>query len=597
MLHDPDAARRQPVVDLCAPVPNVRARAATRRTSAHVRRRRAQVETPSSAIRRRFAGHPPRRLRTFGAGAHTCRGPVGVDCGMPPPARTRNLALVAIPKICGIETEYGIMVRGAEDSNPIAASSVLINAYVQELVANGSGARTAPRVGWDFEDESPANDARGFAPDDALAPEVDTHLVNAVLTNGARYYVDHAHPECSTPECADAHSIVVFDRAAEEILRISMAAANRTLPGDQEIVVHKNNSDGKGNSYGCHENYLLARETPFGRIVNQITPFFVTRQLFCGAGKVGVEAVGISRSDVPYQLSQRADFFEEEVGLETTLKRPIVNTRDEPHADAQKYRRLHVIIGDANLSEVATYLKVGTTAIVLAMIEDDELGPDLALADPVPTLRAVSYDLTLSRPLHRVDGGTMTALEVQWEYFNRARKYAEHHGLQCVGEAVGQDVLRRWEEVLTGLETDPMLLADQLDWVAKLRLVDGYRDRHGLGWDDARLAAIALQYHDLRPGKGLADRAGLQRIADPDAVRRAVTEPPEDTRAYFRGRCLAKWTTQIVAANWDSLVFDIGADPLRRVPMMEPARGTKSHVGSLIDECETAAELLDRLGS
>ena len=504
---------------------------------------------------------------------------------------------MAVPKICGIETEFGIFVRGSAESNPIAASSILINAYVQHLVRSGHAARTAPRVNWDFEDETPHHDARGTTPADAFAPEVETHLVNAVLTNGARYYVDHAHPECSTPECLDAREIVVWDRAAEEILRRSMDAARSMLPPGEEIVVHKNNSDGKGNSYGCHENYLLARDVPFGRIVRQITPFFVTRQLYAGAGKVGAEITGGSNEEIPYQLSQRADFFEEEVGLETTLKRPIVNTRDEPHADAQKYRRLHVIIGDANMSEVATYLKVGTTAIVLAMIEDDELGIDLSLHAPVAALRAVSHDRTLSVPVELASGGSITPLEIQWEYLERARKYAETRGLEPVGEAVGADVLHRWEEVLTGLETDPSTVADVVDWVAKERLLEGYRERHGLEWGDDRLAAIGLQYHDLRPDRCLASRAGLQTIADPDAVLRAVTEPPETTRAYFRGRCLQKWPESIVAANWDSLVFDVGGDPLRRVPMMEPTRGTAAHVGTLIDECETAAELLSRLGS
>ena len=258
-----------------------------------------------------------------------------------------------------------------------------------------------------------------------------------------------------------------------------MDAARRLLPAGQEIVIYKNNSDGKGNSYGCHENYLMDRAVPFGRIVANITPHFITRQIFTGAGKVGSEA-GLSPDEVPYQISQRADFFEEEVGLETTLKRPIVNTRDEPHADAQKYRRLHVIIGDANLSEVATFLKVGTTAIVLAMIEDDCLPRQFVFAAPVGALRQVSYDLTLEPPVALADGSTVTALEVQWELFDRARKYADEVGLECVGEAVGAEVLRRWEAVLTGLETDPASLADQLDWVAKYRLIDGYRERHGL---------------------------------------------------------------------------------------------------------------------
>ena len=503
---------------------------------------------------------------------------------------------MAIHKICGIETEYGIVVRGAEDQNPIAASSVLINAYLQDLDQVHDRAGGAPKVDWDFEDEQPGTDARGFSPLGAMAPEVETHLVNAVLTNGARYYVDHAHPECSTPECADARSVVVFDRAAERILQVSMDAARRLLPAGQEIVIYKNNSDGKGNSYGCHENYLMDRAVPFGRIVGNITPHFVTRQIFCGAGKVGCEA-GLGPDEVPFQISQRADFFEEEVGLETTLKRPIVNTRDEPHADAQKYRRLHVIIGDANLSEVATFLKVGSTALVLAMIEDDYLPRQFAFASPIGALRRISYDLTLQRPVALADGTTVTALEVQWELFERARKYADEVGLECVGEAVGAEVLRRWEATLTALETDPASLAAQVDWIAKHRLIDGYRERHGLDWGDARLAALDLQYHDLRPEKSLAARVGLERITDDAEVELAMTEPPLDTRAYFRGKCLQKYADDVVAANWDSLVFDIGDEPLRRVPMMEPARGTAAHVGSLIAASATSAELLERLGS
>jgi proteasome accessory factor A len=389
---------------------------------------------------------------------------------------------------------------------------------------------------------------------------------------------------------------VVFDRAAERILQVSMEAATRLLPEGQEIVVYKNNSDGKGNSYGCHENYLMDRQLPFGRIVSHITPHFVTRQIFCGAGKVGCEA-GLGPDEVPYQISQRADFFEEEVGLETTLKRPIVNTRDEPHADAQKYRRLHVIIGDANLSEVATFLKVGTTALVLAMIEDDFLPREFVFAAPVNALRRVSYDLSLQNPIALADGSTVTALEVQWELFTRARKYADEGGLESVGESVGAEILSRWESVLAGLESDPGSLAGQVDWIAKHRLIDGYRERHDLSWGDARLSALDLQYHDLRPVKCLARRVGLERITDDDEVERAMTEPPDDTRAYFRGKCLQKFADEVVAANWDSLVFDIGEEPLRRVPMMEPSRGTAAHVGSLIAASDTSAELLERLGS
>jgi proteasome accessory factor A len=503
---------------------------------------------------------------------------------------------VAISKICGIETEYGILIRGAGESNPIAASSMLINAYLQETRRTEAPA-AVPNVGWDFEDESPGNDARGSSPAGSMPPEVETHLVNAVLTNGARYYVDHAHPELSTPECADARSVVVFDRAAELILVASMHAAKRMLPEGQEIVVYKNNSDGKGNSYGCHENYLVARQVPFGRIVLHVMPHFITRQIFTGSGKVGSEVPSISRDEVPFQLTQRADFFEEEVGLETTLKRPIVNTRDEPHCDATKYRRLHVIVGDANLSEISTFLKVGTTAIVLAMVEDDALPRDFVFNAPVWAMRKVSYDLSLKAPLELADGTTVTALDVQWELLDRAKKYADSVGLECVGEATGAEVLRRWEAVLTALEVDPMSLADQLDWVAKYRMIDGYRERYDLAWDDDRLAALDLQYADLRPERSLFARLGVERLTTDAEVAEAVSEPPHDTRAYFRGKCLQRWGDDIVAANWDSLVFDIGREPLRRVPMMEPTRGTRAHVGTLLDECSTSSELLERLGT
>ena len=496
---------------------------------------------------------------------------------------------MAVHKVCGIETEYGIIQRGPGESNPIAASSVLINAYVAELNRN---------VGWDFEDESPGNDARGFAREGAMPPEVETHLVNAVLTNGARYYVDHAHPEYSTPECYDAREVVVWDKAGERILARSMDAAASTLPNGQGIVVHKNNSDGKGNSYGTHENYLMDRSVPFAKIVQHVMPHFVTRQIYCGAGKVGTEAATTGGVDVTFQLSQRADFFEEEVGLETTLKRPIVNTRDEPHADAQKYRRLHVIVGDANLAEVSTLLKVGTTAIVLAMIEDDAFGEkDFTLATPVASLRKVSYDLSLGLVLELSDGRRMTALEIQWELLDLARKYAEERGLGAVGESVGEDVLRRWESVLSALESDPMSLSSTLDWVAKYRLFSAYVERDGLSWSDPKLAAMDLQYHDVRPERSLYSRLGLERVVSEDEVVAAMSEPPTTTRAYFRGKCLQRWASSIAAANWDSLVFDLGAEPLRRVPMMEPLKGTAPIVDTLLAGCSSPAELIARLDS
>jgi Pup amidohydrolase len=493
---------------------------------------------------------------------------------------------MAVVKICGIETEYGIQHVGG-DGNPVASSSLLVNAYVTDLA----------RVGWDFEDETPGNDARGFAREGAMPPEVETHLVNAVLTNGARYYVDHAHPEFSTPECADALEVVLYDKAGEEVLRRSTQAVARSLPVGESIVVYKNNSDGKGNSYGTHENYLMDRAVPFARIAHLITPHFVTRQIFTGAGKVGTETSGSTGRAVTFQLSQRSEFFEEEIGLETTLKRPIVNTRDEPHADPQRYRRLHVIVGDANLAEVATFLKMGTTALVLALIEDDAFdGVDLALANPVLAIRQVSFDPTLKASVDMADGRKVTALALQWELYDLARKYAEDRGLACLGsEEVGQQVLRYWEDVLHGLETDSPVVAQRVDWAAKLQLLEAYRDRHHLDWDDSRLAAVDLQYHDLRPERSLFSRLDTEHLVDPAEVATAVTEPPRRTRAYFRGQCLKRWASAVASANWDSLVFDLGTDPLRRVPMMDPLRGTAEHVEGLLEESRTPSDLLARL--
>ncbi len=495
---------------------------------------------------------------------------------------------MAVPKVCGIETEYGVQHVGG-DQNPVASSSMLVNAYVSDLA----------QAGWDFEDEAPGNDARGFAREGSMPPEVETHLVNAVLTSGARYYVDHAHPELSTPECADALEAVLYDKAGEIVLMRSMVAAKRMLPEGESIVVYKNNSDRKGNSYGTHENYLMDRAVPFSRIAHLITPHFVTRQIYTGAGKVGTETPTLGGRTVPYQLSQRSEFFEEEIGLETTLKRPIVNTRDEPHADPQRYRRLHVIVGDANLAEVATFLKIGVTSLVLALIEDDGFeGVDLTLANPVQAIRLVSYDTTLSTPLEMADGTSCTALEVQWELFSLARKYAEQRGLECLGdEAVGRDVLERWESVLHGLETDPANVARQVDWVAKLQLIEGYQDRHNLDWDDHRIAALDLQYHDLRPERSLFARLDTEHLVTEQDVLSAVSEPPRRTRAYFRGQCLKRWASSVASANWDSIVFDLGTDPLRRVPMMDPLRGTAEHTEELLKASSSPADLLTRLSA
>jgi len=492
---------------------------------------------------------------------------------------------MAIPKICGIETEYGISVRGAAEFNPILTSSLLINAYAKPAFK---------RVKWDYEEENPLRDARGFdrAPVEVI-PEDDSGLVNIILPNGARYYVDHAHPEYSSPECSNPRDAVIWDKAGERILEDSIKAAEAIVPDGEKVFIYKHNSDGKGNSYGTHENYLVDRKVPFAEIVKHLMPFFVTRQVYTGAGKVGAEN---TNEKLDYQISQRADFFEVEVGLETTFKRPIINTRDEPHAEPEKYRRLHVIVGDANMCEIPTYLKIGATSLVLKMIEDEFIADDLSLKEPVRALRAVSHDLSCRAPIELADGRSITAVEVQWEYLRLAKKYVEENEDD---DAVTSDVLARWEHVLEGLESDPRSLERELDWVAKLSVLDAYRERDGLAWDHPKLRLIDLQYHDVRRPKGLywkLESSGkVETIVTPEEIDHAIDHPPEDTRAYFRGECLRRFSPVIVAASWDALIFDTGDEPLRKVPTMEPTRGTKEHVQALLDDSPDASRLLANL--
>ena len=340
----------------------------------------------------------------------------------------------------------------------------------------------------------------------------------------------------------------------------------------------------------------MRRATPFADIVRHLTPFFVSRQVICGAGRVGIGADGRGNG---FQISQRADFFEVEVGLETTLKRPIINTRDEPHADPEKYRRLHVIIGDANMSEVSTYLKLGTTALVLAMIEEKFLDSDLSIDAPVAELRTVSHDPSCRHLITLRNGRKLTAIQLQLDYLEYARKYVEDRFGADTDEMTA-DVLDRWESVLSRLAAEPMSLSGELDWVAKLELLEGYRTRDGLGWEHPRLQLVDLQYSDVRPDRGLynrlAARGRMVRLTSDDEVTRAVEEPPDDTRAYFRGRCLRQYADSVAAASWDSVIFDIpGRESLQRVPTLEPLRGTRKHVGGLLDRCKTAADLVAAL--
>ncbi len=538
---------------------------------------------------------------------------------------------MTVRRVMGIETEYGVLAPGRAASNPMLLSSHVVAAYTSLTSAPSGHAR------WDYADEDPLADARGFrlerssahpslltdnpahpappGPDEGVAPAdgrtwgtssldrpdveeyEDPGAATTVLTNGARLYVDHAHPEYSSPEVTNPRDAVLWDKAGEQVmLRSARAlAANPAMP---DVALYKNNVDGKGASYGTHENYLVDRSVPFEEIVDALTPFLVTRQVFAGAGRVGIGPTG----EVPgFQLSQRADYIEAEVGLETTLRRPIVNTRDEPHADRRRWRRLHLILGDATLLEVATYLRLGTTSLVLWLVERAQQRPELLdfvagvrLADPVGAVRQVSRDLTLAARLELAGGGTATALDVQRTYLTAVRT--------AVGQAdeATAEVLARWASVLDRLAIDPASCAREVEWVAKLRLLDAMRTRDRIGWDNPRLAAMDIQWSDVRPERGLYHRllaaGAVERLVDDGAVARAVHEPPADTRAYFRGTVVRKFPGQVRAASWDSVVLDVPSHAsLRRVPLRDPWRGTRAHVGELLDACPDAETLVERL--
>ncbi len=512
-------------------------------------------------------------------------------------------------RVMGIETEYGISAlapaadlagrrtRGLadDDLHPMQLSNHVVKAY-------GASVAGQP-AGWDYETETPLRDIRGYelsrsaAHPDQLT-DSDLGMANVILTNGARLYVDHAHPEYSGPEVTNALDAVRYDKAGDAVMAMAAQRASQSL--GRSVRLYKNNTDGKGASYGTHENYLLKRSTPFDRVVSQFTAFLVSRQVLTGAGRVGI---GQNSQTPGFQISQRADFFEAEVGLETTLNRPIINTRDEPHADASRHRRLHVITGDANLSEISTYLKVGTASWVLRVIEAGELDGEIRLDGPVGAMRAVSHDPSCRRLLRLQDQRSVTAVDVQELYLEACRAHYERiaDDLAEPARIEAKDVFTRWQECLDTLRSDPFDLADQLDWVAKLKLMESYRERDGLGWDSPKLALIDLQYADVDPRRSLhaalIAKGRMRRLVTDEEVERARTDPPEDTRAFFRGQVMKRFGGAVVAASWDSVIFDVPDRPaLQRVPLLDPLRGTREQVGTMIERCRTVADLFAALG-
>jgi proteasome accessory factor A len=493
-----------------------------------------------------------------------------------------------IKRVLGTETEYGIATHYPESaisgSDPVSQSLLLIS-HCPDLPST--------KVLWDYEHENPLLDVRGFEVEgerERPGPEYN-RLLNKVLANGGRLYVDGAHPEYSTPECTNPHDVVVYERAGDRVVQICRELACR-VKGTNQFIVYKNNTDGKGNSYGYHENYLVSRAVPFERLMKHLIPFLVTRQIYAGAGKWGAEN---KMPPIDYQISQRADFFETLVDLNTMVKRPIINTRDEPHADSSKYRRLHVIVGDANMSEYTTYLKIGTAAIVLTLIEEEENLPTLELEDPVRAVKEISRDVTLKQSVKLSDGRQFTAIDVQKEYLDAAHRFYARHEL----DPMTKDILIKWENVLRRLAGEPMELSREIDWVIKRQLMLSYQERKKCDWGDPRISMMDLQYHDLRPEKGLyyaLERKGfVERIVLDEEIARAQQTSPVDTRAYFRATCLKKFPSEVYAASWSSILFDVGNTTIKKIPLMEPLRGTEQLTRSLFEASNTVEELLSNL--
>ncbi len=406
---------------------------------------------------------------------------------------------------------------------------------------------------------------------------------NVFLGNGARLYLDvGSHPEYATPECDSLHDLVVHDKAGERILEDLLTGAERRL-GDEgvhgDIYLFKNNTDSAGNSYGCHENYCTSRNDDFGAYTEVLIPFLVSRQIYAGAGKVLHTARGTQ-----FCLSQRAEHIWEGVSSATTRSRPIINTRDEPHADAELYRRLHVIVGDSNMSEYANYLKVGACALMLRMLEEPRVVlRDMTLENPIRAIREISQDITCRRRVRLANGREASALEIQSEYLSRALRFAEHNDLS-VEEKQALDM---WEHCLTVIEDDPLKLDTKVDWVIKHRLIDAYRERHRLDLADPKVALVDLQYHDVNRSRGLyyrlQKRGMVERMVADSEIHKAVEDPPETTRARLRGEFIkrAKERKRDFTVDWVHLKLNDQAQ--RTVLCKDPFKAHDERVSKLIE--------------
>lgn len=501
----------------------------------------------------------------------------------------------------GIETEYGITVDGKDKLDVVSESIALVRSYTQKEAA----------LKWDYSLEDPYLDARGFRvkelledsdepqtgpSQEALEPALSWQEIKSdlVLSNGARFYNDHAHPEYSTPECTTLEEIAAHDRAGERILWLSASRRNHEI-APLCVRLYKNNTDFLGHSYGCHDNYLVPRAVEFRDLASGMMPFLVTRQIFAGAGKIGIENENHQMIDRGhFQISQRSDFFCVLLSIDTMRQRPIINTRDEPHANPKQYRRFHVIVGDANMNDFATALKIGTTQLALELIEK-KLQPTLTLADPVHAIQSVSQDPVYRWIVSLEDGRTISAVDLQRLYLEAAKKHLVSDSPERIR------LLAEWEKILDDLEADPWKCADRVDWVSKKSLLQTMVENEGISWQDPWLQSIDLEYHNIDPDHGLfyaLQKQGRTRgWINSTQAEAAVLEPPRTSRAYFRGRCVRKFGAEMSSVQWDEVEFLIKGRKHRidLDALFDPDQIQRYN--SLVDKAGTPENLLRELGT
>ncbi|CAB4530455.1 unannotated protein [freshwater metagenome] len=406
---------------------------------------------------------------------------------------------------------------------------------------------------------------------------------NVFLGNGARLYLDvGSHPEYATPECDSLYDLVAHDKAGEWILEQLVDSAQERLSEEGirgDIYLFRNNTDSAGNSYGCHENYLTSRDDDLGHYTEVLIPFLVSRQIYAGAGKVLQTARGAQ-----FSISQRAEHIWEGVSSATTRSRPIINTRDEPHADSDRFRRLHVIVGDSNMSEYATFLKVGACSIILRMLEDPTVVlRDMTLENPIRAIREISHDITCTRKVRLANGREASAVEIQSEYLARALRFADNHDLS----PQEKQALGMWEHVMIGLQDEPLSLDAEIDWVTKHNLIEAYSARHSLKMDDPRVALLDLQYHDINRSRSvfykLQSAGRVERIVSDGAIIDAMETPPQTTRAKLRGEFIRKAKEQKRDYTVDWVHLKLNDQAQRTVLCKDPFVSEDERVQRLID--------------